>query len=57
MDQANEKLLTFLCDNCGETNTIDKFLRLHDPDPNFYRNSPDISIDISIVLGVIFDLD
>ena len=40
MDQMSEKLLKFQCDNCGEINTINKLLRLHDPNPNFYQNSP-----------------
>ena len=38
--KRSETLLDFLCDNCGELNTITKFIRLHDPEPNFYRNSP-----------------
>ena len=40
MDQQIENFLCFLCDNCGEPNTIEKFIRLHDPNPKFYRNSP-----------------
>ena len=40
IDQKSKTLLNFVCDNCGELNTIDKLVRLHDPDPNFFRNYP-----------------